>query len=183
MWHQAKLRKERAETENDHEPRVVEVFFMFYKIGEIDTMNERFLAEVRIETKWIEPHLIETYDPKKHWNPKLYIENAMQLTKEDVRYKVAKDAFDGRNTVVTEIRKVRGYFWERLELENFPLDSQELSIILASTHEHSEIKLVEDKQRLSHIDLDVKHTFTDQQKWYIIVLTYIWFIFSNLGSY
>lgn len=33
------------------EPRVIEVYFFFTRIGEIDTMNEKFQAEVQIESR------------------------------------------------------------------------------------------------------------------------------------
>lgn len=33
------------------EPKVVEVYFLFTRIGEIDTMNEKFNAEVHIESR------------------------------------------------------------------------------------------------------------------------------------
>lgn len=147
--------------------KTVQVFFLFTRIGEIDTMNERFQAEVRIESKWVDNELNfgdeEAYDSKKHWNPKLHIENALQLTKEDITYNIVRD--DEIGIVVTEVRLVKGFFWERLELQHFPIDCQELSIVLVSSLEQNELKLVSDKHKLSHIDIDVKHTFTDQQKW------------------
>lgn len=96
----------------------------------------------------------------------MFIENALQLTKEDISYRVDKDTENyGHQTLITEVRKVKGFFWERLELENFPLDLQELSVTLASSRESNEIRILNDKKRLSHINLDAKHTFTDQQKW------------------
>lgn len=53
----------------------------------------------------------------------------------------------------------------RLELHNFPVDVQELSITLATKRSPSEVKLVSDPIRLSYIDLDASNTFIDQQKW------------------
>lgn len=99
----------------------------------------------------------------------MYIENALQLAKEDISYKVERDPDNYSNqTLVTEVRKVKGFFWERLELENFPLDLQELSVTLASSREASEVRLLSDKKRLSHINLNAKHMFTDQQKWLVM---------------
>ena len=57
-----------------------------------------------------------------------------------------------------------GQFWERLELHNFPVDVQELSITLASKRSFSEVKIVSDPNRISYIDLDASNTFIDQQK-------------------
>lgn len=75
-------------------------------------------------------------------------------------------------------------FWERLELFNFPVDIQELSVILASRLGPHEVKLVPEPDRLSFMNLNALNTFIDQQKWYdsfYIVISYsnlIKFIFS-----
>lgn len=57
---------------------VVQTAFEFTRIGEIDTLDEKFQAEVIIESKWkidpmTEPDILNKgeYDPKKNWNPKL----------------------------------------------------------------------------------------------------------------
>lgn len=57
---------------------VVQTAFEFTSIGEIDTLNEKFQAEVTIESRWkidalAEPDILNKgeYDPKKNWNPKL----------------------------------------------------------------------------------------------------------------
>lgn len=102
--------------------RCVLVSFEFVSIGEIDMMNERFQAEVIIESKWLisEDKLntsnVESFDPKMHWNPDLYIENAHTNVREQKKYVVTK----GKNNeyFVTEYRLVTGNFWQRVELEN-----------------------------------------------------------------
>ena len=59
-----------------------------------------------------------------------------------------------------------GIFWERLELQNFPLDVQELSARLVSKRDPNEIKLIPDSKRQSRIDLPkAMDTFVEQQKW------------------
>ena len=52
--------------------RNVEVEIEFLRIGEIDNVNEKFTAEVKIIAKWFEfiDINIESYDPLIHWNPK-----------------------------------------------------------------------------------------------------------------
>jgi len=57
-------------------------------MGEIDTMNEHFNAEMFIESKWIQTENITEYSPQSHWNPKLYIENAINEPKEKIKYLV-----------------------------------------------------------------------------------------------
>ncbi len=92
----------------------IEVVIEFLKLGEIDTMNEKYQAEFNIESKWIEDdNSIIAYDPKIHWNPQLYIENALQLTKENINYEIERQS-DGILWVI-EKRNVKGVFWERLE--------------------------------------------------------------------
>jgi len=70
--------------------RLVEVTVEFIKLGEIDTMNEKYSAEIFIETKWIEPEPVSFYDAERHWNPKLFIENALQEPKEKIKHRLQK---------------------------------------------------------------------------------------------
>lgn len=96
----------------------VEVVFEFHNIGKIDTMNEKFQAEVTILCKWKMPsgykHADEEYDAEKHWNPKLYVENAVSVI-QDVSYEATEE--DG-HYFITESRNVRGTFWSNMQLRN-----------------------------------------------------------------
>ena len=56
-------------------------------------------------------------------------------------------------------------FWERLELRHFPVDIQELSVIIASRLGPNEVELIPDPERLSFMNLNALNTFIDQQKW------------------
>ena len=85
------------------------VMIEFVRIGEIDTMNEKYQAEVRIEARWIENQQINEYDRKKHWNPELYIENILQEQKEQTKYDVSRDSRND-SVIITEIRNVKGSF-------------------------------------------------------------------------
>ena len=105
---------------NDVMNMKVEIVIEFVKIGEIDTMNEKYQAEFNIESKWIEnDNTIIKYDPNKHWNPQLYIENALQLTKEQINYEIERKG-DGTLWII-EKRNVKGIFWERLEYDIFSM--------------------------------------------------------------
>jgi hypothetical protein len=42
----------------------------------------------------------------------------------------------------------KGVFWERLELQDFPVDTQELSITLTTKRGPNEIKLMSDPTKL-----------------------------------
>ena len=68
-------------------------------------MNEKYQADVIIQTEWIDNSVITVYDPKVHWNPELLIENQLSVTNESITYDVSmKNGY----TVVTETRRVKG---------------------------------------------------------------------------
>jgi hypothetical protein len=73
------------------EKRTIQVYFEFIRIGEIDTMNEKYNAEICIESKWIEKDLIQNYNPDQHWNPQLFIENTIQEPKEKIKYNIIRE--------------------------------------------------------------------------------------------
>ena len=85
--------------------KFVEVNVRFLSFGEIDTMNEKYHAEIIIESKWTENEKLIEYDPKIHWNPMLYVENALGDVKEKVNYEIIKSDQD---FVITEIRYLKG---------------------------------------------------------------------------
>ncbi len=71
--------------------RDVKITIEFLRIGEIDTVNEKYSAEIRIDAKWLEKGTsIEKYNPEQHWNPKLFIENALQISNEKIIYRFDK---------------------------------------------------------------------------------------------
>jgi len=60
----------------------------------------------------------------KYWNPKLFVENIYNEAKENVYYTVLFDEA-GRATI-SEKRRVSGSFFEYMELNQFPFDTQVL---------------------------------------------------------
>jgi hypothetical protein len=66
-----------VELMNSSEPKHVEIIVCFLSFGEIDTMNEKYQAEILVEAKWTlthnDLHSKHTYDPKEDWNPNLYV--------------------------------------------------------------------------------------------------------------
>lgn len=57
-----------------------------------------------------------------YWNPQLLLENALGDVKESVWYVVSYDK-EGQATVY-ERRRVRGTFFESMELKEYPFDAQ-----------------------------------------------------------
>jgi len=146
------------------EPKIVQICLIFVKIGEIDTAKERFKAQAYIQATWEDSsvNLKERFNPSTHWIPKLRIENAIGDLKQDIFYHVQVDAEN--RVCVTETRNVKGVFWERLELWDFPFDTQELSITVSTYHNESELKFMQDALNPCAVSTE---NFTNEQEWYL----------------
>lgn len=130
--------------------RRVELRLVFLKIGDIDTKEQLYEAEVFLQAKWHEPKLddftdkasavkwlytsslphsshyrvqeIAKYDLRDGWNPHLHLENLKRIENEE-RALFARRAENG-DTFVVERKKIMGTFTQLLELEYFPFDVQ-----------------------------------------------------------
>ncbi len=115
-----------------------------------------------------------TFDPKKNWVPDLFVENALGDPNESVKYKVEiapRDRFDpyaheislnSMTVRVIESRKVEGVFYERLELYDFPIDLQEISIKLSSKKCIDDVLLLENENEKCYVNHE---NFMDQQQY------------------
>ncbi|CAF1044632.1 unnamed protein product [Didymodactylos carnosus] len=113
----------------------VGIRLMFSRIGEIDTLNEKYQAQVYIEARWssdlvrlkltTEQHrqlnegksvTILKFN-EKNWTPELFIENAIGELKEVLRYTLKKGNTQrsGQLIEICEHRDLKGVFWEKLE--------------------------------------------------------------------
>jgi hypothetical protein len=81
--------------------------------------------------------------------------------KEQIRY-TAKRSNDDNAFYVCEHRDIKGLFWEKLELQHFPCDVQDLSISVASTLYDDKVLLTADPNLLSGVN---RESFVDQQEW------------------
>ena len=110
----------------------VRFYLVFLRVGEIDNVQERFETTALIESYWEDNSINSNkFDYDQHWDPEIYIENSMGSLKQEITHKIVKK---GNRTFVYETRKVKGFFWEKLELQNFPLGKIKL-------HFRFEIKL------------------------------------------
>jgi hypothetical protein len=117
-------------------------------------LHEKFYAEVVIEARWL-------YDPEAaSWNPNLYVKNALGDIKQEVASEFV-NSFDEPvhidikqyDTIyVWEIRKVVGTFWEKLELNSFPADVQQLSLQIVTRCPIEECILVENRFQPSMVN-------------------------------
>ena len=87
-------------------PRVVYVEFECFKIGDIDTMNEKYYAEFIFNVSSTENKMISEYDKNKGWNPIIFIDNIMGKADETIEYKTAINNSSGY-TVITEKRVIK----------------------------------------------------------------------------
>ncbi|MCC7160094.1 MAG: hypothetical protein IT281_11265 [Ignavibacteria bacterium] len=117
-------------------------------------MHENFYAEVVIEARWL-------YDPDATaWNPNLYVKNALGDIKQEISSELVNnldepvyaDSNDNDIVYVWEIRKVAGTFWEKLELNSFPADVQQLSLQIVTRCPIEECILVEDRLQPSMVN-------------------------------
>jgi hypothetical protein len=98
---------------------------------------------------------------ESHWHPQLYIENALGDQKEQRKYS-AKICKEDNKLYICEHRDIKGLFWEKLELQHFPSDVQDLSISITSMFYHDKVVLMADPYHLSGVN---REAFVDQQEW------------------
>lgn len=171
--------------------REVQIRIIFLRVGEIDTLNEKFFAEILVESKWEEPDLSVEFDLSsgllqlsneekelsnisKYWNPKIYIENCLNDPKQTVHHKIKKEVIKpfGEKQVdenklnfkfwLYEYRKIKGHFFAKLELNYFPLDVQDLGIIVTTFRSNKEVFLVHNKKKPSIVNSNLT---IDQNIW------------------
>jgi hypothetical protein len=118
--------------------KTVELYASLMNIGEIENIKQRFQATAYIEATW-EDNTIKgnLFDPDKYWTPDLFIENTIGNIKQDIKYKIIKRA---NKTFVCEMRNIKGVFYETLELNDFPLDIQDISITVTTSKSNKEIE-------------------------------------------
>ncbi|CAM4756415.1 unnamed protein product [Rotaria magnacalcarata] len=159
----------------------VNVRLIFLRIGEIDTLNEKYQAQASIKASWPvdfnELSSCLSHDDQKrlldgksvslpnyaqsNWHPQLFIENVMGELKEQIKYSAKKSKQDNQ-ICVFENRDIKGSFWEKLELNHFPSDVQDLSISIGSMLYSDKALLVPDPNHLSGVN---REAFADQQEW------------------
>ncbi|CAF0969431.1 unnamed protein product [Rotaria sordida] len=173
--------------------RIVRIRLIFIHIAEIDTLNEKYQADIYYEARWFELISIKSLDldqqqrsqllnenipirlndlnPKIYWIPQLFIENEIgQIGKQDTWFTIKKSIIGNHEPLspsmirleICEHRRIRGVFWEKLELNHFPADVQDLTVSISTMHHIENCLLVPDEQLRSSIN---REAFFDQQEW------------------
>ncbi|GFS08284.1 gamma aminobutyric acid receptor subunit [Elysia marginata] len=96
------------------------------------------------------------------WGPKLEIYNIRGEAKQQVWREVQFGP--GGEAFVLEKRRTRGVFAEPMELQEFPFDIQDLSVLITSDHPEDDIQLEEDEEDMSNV---VTHSFVDESEWHL----------------
>ena len=146
-----KLKKPQQNVKRDFKTNV-ELFALFIKLSEIENIKQRFQAEVYIEATWEDNSIKgDSFDPDKYWTPDLFIENSIGAVKQDIKYKIVKK---NNKTFVCEMRNVKGMFYETLELNDFPLDIQDISITVTTSKSNREVDFEISKENESTVNTD-----------------------------
>ena len=85
-------------------------------LGQINTLSDQFDGEASLEIEWVDSTMIDEYDSKKHWNPKVYVYNALGELKQQISHTTRKNGLGG--TIICEQQKLKGAYYETLELNN-----------------------------------------------------------------
>jgi hypothetical protein len=65
---------------------------------------------------------------------------------------------------VTEHHKLKGTLWERMELNYFPVDVQELSLTITTSRTDKEVIFRKNVRKSSGVN---RHVFASEQEWYL----------------
>ena len=114
-------------------------------VDDVDSANQSFVANVYVEFRWHDPSLatvdnssrIVAFD--KAWHPRIQIVNQQHL------FRTFPESFEvSKNGDVTYRQRYWGDFSQPLDLEEFPLDSQQLEIqIVAVGYNDKEVLFVQ----------------------------------------
>ncbi|CAF2501908.1 unnamed protein product [Rotaria sp. Silwood2] len=171
-------------------PREVSLRVKFIRLGEVSTLHEKFYAEVVIEARWL-------YDPETaSWNPNLYVKNALGDVKQEIASQLVNNLDEpvyGDNKeydiiYVWEIRKVAGTFWEKLELNSFPADVQQLSLQIVTRYPIEECILVENRFQPSMVNREAflgSLKIKDNQSInsvYVLIAQQEWFLYEHIET-
>jgi len=148
--------------------RIVYIQVVFLRIAEINTIEECYDADISLHSRWREPlydgiagdDIVED-DPllSKCWNPRLYIENYVNIPQVTVRRRL--EMGDDEKAFILEHKSFRGTFIAVMNIEYFPFDVQKLLVIIRSNPTQSLVILLQDPVTVNHIH---KSLFIGQQK-------------------
>ena len=70
-------------------------------------MNEKFQADIKIESSWDDEYVNDKYNELSDWNPNLFVDNILTESRKTIKYKTER--INERNTTkVTQIQCIKG---------------------------------------------------------------------------
>ncbi|KAK2553672.1 Cys-loop ligand-gated ion channel [Acropora cervicornis] len=153
--------------EDKTEKVIVGIRASVISVGDIDTVGQQFKCDLYLSACWAEPRLqgktTEDLDWNNEWHPRIVFFNALEIEK------VHKNHFliyEEGNEIpyACETYRMKGSFRENLELWDFPLDYQELTITLMSDWTNKQVKFEKDLKKADNIRPE---TFTADQEWFL----------------
>ncbi|XP_075253099.1 uncharacterized protein LOC142344885 isoform X4 [Convolutriloba macropyga] len=164
----------------------ISVYAHFIKIGDIDTKNQRFSAFVELIARWVpeknklfndffkmcmEHPYVDADDGRNGIRkiiPKVLINNLESSSLEKTTFSMRPTgATDYTCVSYVEMHKmVRGVFYERLELQSFPFDVQDICLRISLDHSsQSHFRLFVPEMDSPAGLLGDSTTFQDDQEW------------------
>ncbi|EDO32790.1 predicted protein [Nematostella vectensis] len=134
-------------------------------LGDIDVIRQQFTCELWMTASWREPKLAgkknEEVKWDNEWSPKISFSNSLLL---DRVYKGRRLYYEENSTVplAQEVYKIRGTFKEQFSLEQFPVDLQELSIIISSDWSDRTVTFEKDMAKPDYLR---QQTFSSPRDW------------------
>ncbi|XP_032236006.2 cys-loop ligand-gated ion channel isoform X2 [Nematostella vectensis] len=134
-------------------------------VGDIDTVRQEFKCDIFVCATWREPRLQgkenKDVDWSEEWNPRITFFNAVSIDsnqkKRNLIYLPGDDV-----PLAQESYRLVGTFKENLELYDFPMDCQELTVTLMSDWTDRVVEFRKDMTRMDN----VRHeTFTAVHEW------------------
>ncbi len=131
-------------------PREVHASIKVISVSNISNVEQKFTADFELTLRWIDPTMIGIKSTPANpvdwnkpgvWNPKISIKNALELSR--LEDSVVKKIEDSRIGLVRESARYRGAMSEYLELEDFPFDQQDLTIVVASAKPASSVTFIQ----------------------------------------
>ncbi|UJR28570.1 hypothetical protein I4U23_009803 [Adineta vaga] len=158
---------ENSEYNDKKQPIEIRVRCIFSRVGEIDTLNERYTAEIFFEASWHDESfkIGSKYDPQMgHFNPQLVVLNHIGDSLRHEKWYSINKTNEENLIEITEHHKIRGVFWERMELNHFPYDVQELSLSITTPLTQNDLCFIQNLDKPSGVNRTV---FSDQQSWHL----------------
>jgi len=139
----------------------------FVMVGDIDTVKQEFQCEFYMTVRWNEPELIgkttdDIIDWEKCWDPSIYIVDIVSYDIYEKTQKLVPSQLSNEPPDVVQYFHIKGTFKEILEVNKFPFDYQDLTLVLTSNWEVSEVTLQKDPNRDDNIRT---WNFTARQEW------------------